>query len=190
MAKYKQLLRLFTQFFHFGMFTFGGGWSIVAQMNKLYVEQEKRISSEELLDITSVGRSLPGTMVGNVAFLYGYHDSGIPGGFACTLGLALPPMLILTAVTYFYVAFRDSALVAAAMGGIRAAVVPIIISAAMALVKGAIKFPACVLMAAVSFVLYYILGLSCLWLVILGAVFGLAACEIRERRLSDADRAA
>ena len=50
----------------FGLFTFGGGWSIIAQMQKLYVEQEHTITSEELLDLTSVGRSLPGTMIGNV----------------------------------------------------------------------------------------------------------------------------
>lgn len=79
MKNWKQALTLFRQFFQFGCFTFGGGWSIVAQMQKLYVEREKTITSQELLDITSVGRSLPGTMIGNVAFLYGYRV----GGLAC-----------------------------------------------------------------------------------------------------------
>ncbi len=69
MKTWKKALILFGQFFQFGCFTFGGGWSIVAQMQKLYVEKEKTITSQELLDITSVGRSLPGTMIGNVAML-------------------------------------------------------------------------------------------------------------------------
>ena len=71
MKRARQILGLFLQFMKFGLFTFGGGWSIIAQMQKLYVEQEKTITSEELLDLTSVGRSLPGTMIGNVAMLYG-----------------------------------------------------------------------------------------------------------------------
>ena len=80
MKRARQVLGLFFQFMKFGLFTFGGGWSIVAQMQKLYVEQEKVITSEELLDLTSVGRSLPGTMIGNVAMLYGYRVAGIAGG--------------------------------------------------------------------------------------------------------------
>ncbi len=50
MKRARQVLGLFFQFMKFGLFTFGGGWSIVAQMQKLYVEQEKVITSEELLD--------------------------------------------------------------------------------------------------------------------------------------------
>ena len=39
MKRARQVLGLFFQFMKFGLFTFGGGWSIVAQMQKLYVEQ-------------------------------------------------------------------------------------------------------------------------------------------------------
>ena len=49
-------------------------------MQRLYVEKRKTITGEELLDITSVGRSLPGTMIGNVAMLYGNHAAGLAGG--------------------------------------------------------------------------------------------------------------
>lgn len=91
MKRVRQVLELFLQFMKFGLFTFGGGWSIIAQMQKLYVEQEHTITSEELLDLTSVGRSLPGTMIGNVAMLYGYRVAGIAGGMACLFGMILPP---------------------------------------------------------------------------------------------------
>ena len=53
MKRGKALLALFWEFFQFGCFTFGGGWSIVAQMQRLYVEKRKTITGEELLDITS-----------------------------------------------------------------------------------------------------------------------------------------
>ncbi|MBR0256951.1 MAG: chromate transporter, partial [Synergistaceae bacterium] len=55
-----RLAKLYFDFLKFGAFIFGGGWSIVAQMQELYVKREKSITEEELLDITSIGRSLPG----------------------------------------------------------------------------------------------------------------------------------
>ena len=67
------LAKLYLQFLKFGAFTFGGGWSIVAQMKILYVDYEHSLTDEELLDITSIGRSLPGTMIGNIAMLYGHR---------------------------------------------------------------------------------------------------------------------
>ena len=75
MRRWKDIAVLFVQFMKFGCFTFGGGWSIVAQMQQLYVEQRHTITNEELLDLTSVGRSLPGTMIGNVAMLYGWREA-------------------------------------------------------------------------------------------------------------------
>ena len=91
----RMALLMLLYFIKIGAFTFGSGWSIIAQMQKLYVEQEHTITSEELLDLTSVGRSLPGTMIGNVAMLYGYRVAGIAGGMACLFGMILPPMVVL-----------------------------------------------------------------------------------------------
>ena len=79
MKKCKGLWILLLEFMRFGCFTFGGGWSIIAQMQQLYVEKEKVITSEELLDLTSVAKSLPGAMIANVAMLYGYRAAGLAG---------------------------------------------------------------------------------------------------------------
>ena len=119
MKRGKTLLALFWEFFQFGCFTFGGGWSIVAQMQRLYVEKRKTITGEELLDITSVGRSLPGTMIGNVAMLYGNHAAGLAGGVVCLVAMILPPFLILSVLTLCYTAVRDNYWVMAAMTGVR-----------------------------------------------------------------------
>ena len=80
--QWERTLDLFKVFFKFGCFTFGGGWSIVAQIQKEYVEKKHWITDEELLDFTSVGRSLPGLMIGNTSVLFGYHAAGIPGAMA------------------------------------------------------------------------------------------------------------
>ena len=181
MKRGKTLLALFWEFFQFGCFTFGGGWSIVAQMQRLYVEKRKTITGEELLDITSVGRSLPGTMIGNVAMLYGNHVAGVAGGVVCLFAMILPPFVVLTILTFCYTAIRDNYWVMAAMTGVRASIVPIMASAALPLVKGAFHYPPCVAIALLSFSLYLLWNVSCVLLVILGMVGGLAICEFYER---------
>ena len=115
---------LLLEFIRFGCFSFGGGWSIIAQMRQLYVKKKHVITDEELLDLTSVAKSLPGTMIANVAMLYGYRAGGLPGGFLSVFGMVFPPMVILIAVSFFYQAFRGSYWVMAAMEGMQTAGIP------------------------------------------------------------------
>ena len=175
-------LQLFLEFAKFGCFTFGGGWSIIAQMQQLYVEKRKEITSQELLDLTSVAKSLPGTMISNVAMLYGYRVGGLPGGFAAVFGMILPPLVVIVVISYFYAAFRTNPWVNAAMEGMQAAVVPIIFSAAINLVKGSMPYPPCVLLLLISVAAYLFTGISPILLVLLGVVLGLIIGSWYERR--------
>lgn len=180
--KPKEYLILFLEFVRVGVFTFGGGWSIVSQMQQLYVEKKKNITAQELLDITSVGRSLPGTMIGNVAMLYGYRVGGFLGGFLCVIGMCTPPMAILIAISFGYDAFRSNFWVSAGMEGVQAAVMPIIAAAAFGLVKGSIKnwFSIAVLISAV--ILYLVFHVSVVYLILMGIAAGLVYGELSSRK--------
>ncbi len=181
MKQTRAALRLFVQFLNFGCFTFGGGMNIVAQMQRRYVEKEKKISAMELLDLTGVARSMPGLFVGNVAFLYGYREAGYPGALAALIGMVIPPIAVLSFVTYFYNVFRTQETVMRAMTGIRAAVVPIMASAVLGLMRGAFPIKACFAVAAAAFGLYLFCGVSCVWLIAVGIAAGLALSVFRER---------
>jgi len=139
---------------------------------QLYVQEKQIITDEELLDLTSVGRSLPGIMVGNVTMLFGHRCAGLRGGLACLLGLSLPPMVLLSLITLCYTAFRDSYWVAAAMNGVRAAVVPIIFCAAIPMMKGTLHRRSAILVTLLAFAVY-MLGAGSIWIVAGGAVCGL-----------------
>jgi len=178
----ESVLSLFLQFFQFGCFTFGGGWSIVAQMQDVYVEKKKCISNEELIDITSVARSIPGTMIGNIAMMFGHRMAGAPGGFACLLGMILPPLLILAVITFCYSAVSTNPWVMAAMTGIRAAVVPIILMAVVKMVRGAYKYPPCYAVTLAGVLLFSVLKVNPVFLVIGGIVCGILICRLYERK--------
>lgn len=174
--------KLFLRFMQFGLFTFGGGWSILNQMQKVYVEDEKLLTNEELLDLTSVGRSVPGAMICNVAMLFGYRIAGISGGLACVLGMSIPPFAILCGVTLLYDRLLNNLWAAAAIHGIRAAVAAIIVGAVIKMEKGAYKYPPCVAVTLFCFVLYQFFHAGCVVLILVGAVCGLVICEYYEKR--------
>ena len=177
-----RVLGLFLYFFKVGFYTFGGGWSIIAQLQQEYVHKRHWITDEELLDITSVGRSLPGLMVGNVTYLFGYHAAGFPGALACLLGITLPSLIVLTAVTWCYGMVKDNLYVSRAMTGIRAAVVPIIASAALKLRKAALADSSGIFFLLLAFVLYFFFGISCILIVLISGLLGWLLCLWRTRK--------
>lgn len=182
MKQRNKYLKLLLEFVRFGCFTFGGGWSIIAQMQQLYAEKEKSITSQELVDLVSVAKSLPGTMIANVAMLFGYRTAGLAGGFLAVFGMVLPPMAVMIVVSFGYQAFRDNFWVSAAMSGMQAAVVPIIGSAAIHLVQGSFRYKPCYLIAGISAAVYLFADLSPIVLVLCGAVLGILICEYYERK--------
>ena len=163
---------LFFIMFKLGALTFGGGWSVVAQMQQDLVEKRGWLTSEELMDLATVGRSLPGIMVINTATLVGYHLQGVRGALAAILGTSLPSMIIICIITLFYQKFRDNVYVARALNGVRAAVLPILFSAVLTMKKTALKDRFGWILAFASLAVCLFAPVSDLWVVVAGAVIG------------------
>ena len=181
--KLRTALRLYLYFFKIGWFTFGGGWSIVAQMQTDFVEKKKVMDDQELLDITSVGKSLPGIMICNSTYLFGYHQGGALGGLMALLGIATPPLIILSIVTFFYRTVHDNAYAARAMTGVRAVVVSIILSAVLKLQKTQtdLSRPVFYGLCAGSCVLSFVFHVNNILIVLAGVAIGLLY-HMRQRR--------
>ena len=166
-----KLLNLFVDFFIIGSFTFGGGWSIVAQMQRLYVEKRKIMTNEELLDITAVGRSLPGMMTGHIVMMFGYKQAGYLGGVVSVIGLCMPPMLIISLITIFDNEFRNNYWISTAMKGIRYSIVPIIILTALPMFKTVNKSIVSILLIVCTLVAY-MCGVNMITLILIGTCSG------------------
>ena len=128
---------IFCFFFKIGCFTFGGGWSILAQMEQEFVLKRQIVTKDELVELAALGKSLPGIMITNIAMLFGCRVNGWAGGIAAVAGITSPAVLILSLVTYGYDTFKDNYWCHCAMKGIQTAVVPIITSTAFSLGKSA-----------------------------------------------------
>ena len=50
MKRYKRLLEIFYVMAKIGLFTFGGGWSIIAQMQNEFVDKRGWMDEEQVVD--------------------------------------------------------------------------------------------------------------------------------------------
>ena len=107
-------LELFLTFFKIGLFTIGGGYAMLPLI-QADVQAKGWMTAEELVNFIAVSESTPGPFAVNVSTYVGAE-----------LGVVLPSFLIILLVARFYAAFRSSAIVSGAMGGLRPAVIGMI----------------------------------------------------------------
>lgn len=91
-----------------------------------FVEQLHWIDEEEMMDLTAIAQSSPGAIAVNASILVGYRVAGVPGALVTVLGTVLPPLIILSIISFFYTAFRDNRIVALVMRGMQAGVAAVI----------------------------------------------------------------
>ncbi|AEB30472.1 chromate transporter [Carnobacterium sp. 17-4] len=130
---------LFLSTFTLSAFTFGGGYVIVPLMQKRFVKELEWITEEEMLDLVAIAQSSPGPIAVNASIIIGYRMAGIRGALLSVLGTSLPPLVIITIVSYFYLAFRDNAIVNALLFGMQAGVAAVIVNVVIDMVKGITK---------------------------------------------------
>ncbi len=118
--------KLFFSTLQLSAFTFGGGFVIVSLMRKKFVEQLGWLEEQEMLDFTAIAQSSPGAIAVNASILIGYRLAGFPGAMLTVLATILPPLVLLTFLSYGYLAFRDSQFIQYILRGMRAGVAAII----------------------------------------------------------------
>ena len=135
----KTLWQLFLSTLYISAFTFGGGFVIVTFMKKKFVDRLHWIDNEEMLDITALSQSAPGSITVNASILLGWRIAGLPGMLAAVLGAVLPPILILSVISLFYTAFASDRIVALALRGMRAGVAAVILDVVWSLGSDVVK---------------------------------------------------
>ena len=129
------LLDLFLTFAKVGLFTFGGGYAMIALIENACVERKAWITHDEMTDVTVIAESTPGPIAINCATYVGYKKKGFAGAVVATLGIVLPSFLIIFLISMFLDNFLDIRWVALAFLGIRIAVGILILDAAVKMMR-------------------------------------------------------
>ncbi len=179
----KKLLSLFFTMLKIGLFTFGGGYAMVAIIESELVEKKKLFSHDEFLDMLAIAESTPGPIAINTATFIGYKRCGVLGSIFCTLGVVIPSFVIIFIISLFYEQFLALKWVAYAFKGIQVCVVFLIFNAGLKMFIKMKKTPVSVGAVILVVVLMVGLGLfsknvSSIYYILVGGIVGVISYAI------------
>ena len=135
------ILDLLLTFAKIGLFTFGGGYAMIALIENACVEKKQWITHDEMMNITVIAESTPGPIAINCATYVGYKKGGFQGSLAATLGMILPSFSIIFAISKCLDHFLEITWIAHAFQGIKIAVGILVLDAAINMLKKMQKKP-------------------------------------------------
>ena len=131
--------------------TIGGGFVMLPLLQKEFVEKYHWITNREFLDAIAVGQLTPGPLTVMNAFI-GYKIHGISGSLLAMVSSYLPCIIIVTLVSRFYCAYKDSVIVDSVFRGIKAAVIGLLGAVALSLGQASLTDMPTMAIAVISFV--------------------------------------
>ena len=183
----KSLETLFFTFFKIGLFTFGGGYAMIALLEEEFIQRRKWLDKNEFLDMTAIAESTPGPVAINSATYLGYKLAKVPGAATATVAVCLPSFLIIYAISLFFEQFTQLTVIANAFKGIQVCVIYLIFSAGVRMLKALDKSPfATGVLAAVMLVMVGLslagVSVSSILLILRSGAAGVAAWLIGRRK--------
>lgn len=172
---------LFVSFTLIALQGFGG---VLAVIQRELVERKRWLSNEEFIEEWSVAQILPGPNVCNLAMVIGQRHFGLAGAMSALAGLLAAPLLVVLALALVYARFANVPAVQGALRGMAAVAAGLVAATGLkmsaALGKNVLPLVACVLIAALGFVL-----LAWVRVPLAAVVFGLGGlgCVLAWRRL-------
>ena len=180
---------LFITFLKIGLFTFGGGYAMIANIREDVVEKRDWLNDDELTQVIAVAESTPGPIAINLATFVGYKKRGFWGSLAATVGVVIPSLVIIYTISLFLDGFMNNKYVAYAFDGIKCAVAFLIIKAGLQMFKKLKKKPlpmivfGAIFIAMILFELFAI-NFSAIFLILAGGLIGIIAYVLLNKEVS------
>ena len=193
----KKCIQLFLTLFKIGLFTFGGGYAMIALLEGELIEKKAWIGKEEFTNMVAIAESTPGPIAINAATYVGFRQGGIPGALCATLGVTLPSFIIIFVISLFFDAFLSLTYVAYAFRGIQVCVIYLILSAGIKMMKGLEKTPFNMILLSLTVTCMLVLSLlavsfSSVFYILIGGGVGVFVYLLRllskKRRKEESDR--
>lgn len=180
------LFNIFLIFLKISSFTFGGGYTIIPVIKDEFSTKRPLITEEDMLEIIALGQSGPGAMAVNTSILTGYKIRGFWGACAATLGAALPCIVIITIISYFYRAFSENTLIQTMLKAMSGAISAVLLLTTYDLFKQAIKnktlYPYIAMVFA--FVASMFIGIPTAFIILILALSGLIIFSLNNKEVA------
>lgn len=171
----KNLLKLFLSTLYISAFTFGGGFVIITFMKRKFVDDLHWIDEQEMLALAALAQSSPGAIAVNAAILVGWRVSGFLGMIVAVIGTILPPMIILSVISFFYTAFFTNPYIATVLKGMQAGVAAVILDVVCGLGSKVVKEKSAlsILIMIAAFVATFFLDINVIFIILGAAIIGI-----------------
>lgn len=130
-------LQLFLSFLQIGLFSFGGGYAAMPLIQGQVVTLHGWLTMSEFTDLITISQMTPGPIAVNSATFVGMKIAGIPGAVVATAGCILPSCILVTILARLYLKYRNLDLLQGVLKSLRPAVVAMIASAGILILKDA-----------------------------------------------------
>jgi chromate transporter len=131
-AAQASIAQIFLEFLIIGATSFGG---VVPYLRGSLVTKRGWINDKEFVEMLSISQSLPGLNATNMAILVGEKLRGAVGSIAAIIGICLPGAVLMYIVGIFYRIHGDHVWITAALKGVAAAAVGLILSTVVSMSK-------------------------------------------------------
>ncbi|MEO5597813.1 MAG: chromate efflux transporter [Novosphingobium sp.] len=165
MPTFRAMVRAFARI---GCLSFGGPAGQIALMHKELVEERGWVEEDQYLRALNFCHLLPGPEAQQLATWIGWRLHGLRGGLVAGLLFVLPGAAVILGLSILYVHAAGLTWFAALFGGIKAAVVALVVQALLRIAKRALNTGFKRVIAVVSFLALFALNLP-FPLVVLGA---------------------
>ncbi|OGO77580.1 MAG: hypothetical protein A2Y23_11490 [Clostridiales bacterium GWB2_37_7] len=125
------LIKLFIAFIKIGAFSFGGGYGVLAFMQKEIIESNNWINMQDFTNIVAIAEMTPGPIAVNASTFVGYKLSGFVGSSLATFGVILVPFALSLLVSIYFNKFKHLMQINWILKGIRPAVLGLIAAASI-----------------------------------------------------------
>src|ERR1700674_5866251 len=169
---------LFLVFLRIGSIVFGSGYVLLAFLRADLVVHRAWVTDAQLVDAVAIGQVTPGPVFTAATFL-GYLLRGPVGAAVATVGIFLPAFLLVAISGPLIPRIRKSATAAAFLDGVNVASLALMAAVSYQLGRSAIVDWVTIGLAITSAVLLLRFRINSAWLVLGGAVIGIAAGLVR-----------
>ena len=181
-----RLWTLFRVFFKISAVSVGGGLTMLPLMSREFSEERKWITEEEMVDVVAIVQSVPGIIAVNMAILIGQRAAGLPGVFAASVGVVLPPVIVILAIAALLFQLSGNETMDHIFLGVRAAVSALILLSVIKMSRSVLKGPLPIAIALIGFLLLVLFDVDAVGMIIGAAVVGLAMGALDALRLIEA----
>lgn len=143
-------LKLFLEFFHIGLFSFGGGYATLPFLYHI-ADVQKWYTTKELADMIAISSITPGPIGVNVATFAGFKTAGILGSLIATTSVILPSFIIVVIISKALEQFKHNKYVRSVIYTLKPAGCGLLAAVGVDMFINNINIPGMVLLAGLFF---------------------------------------